>query len=122
MKTLFVFFFSLCLVQGLFGQSLENIVAKQERKTLVITYELKGQGTFEVSISPSYKGKMTALTGDTGTQTEGTKKITWDVLKDREELDTEIFFEVRAKHTVDDEEIKDEDLEVFEENGVLGIK
>lgn len=97
----------------IFGQSLTNFRAKQEDKKIIVTYDLSGSSqiqsyTIQLLVSEdgmySWKGPLTAVTGDVGfgITTGSSKQIVWDVLSEpgRDKLKGDrISFKLRCVFT-----------------------
>jgi len=108
MKQLFLIIILIFLVIVLAkAQSINNIRFEQPEKQVKIYYDLSGKAgsTWNIYIYCSQDGgiiwskPLLKLTGDFGDNIiPGTnKKVTWDVLDEREELEGEVSFKVVAK-------------------------
>ena len=97
-----------CLLNILLqAQSIENVRFEQEGKKINVYYDMTGTGAnqkYDISVYCSTDGGKTwgspiqSVTGSVGTgQTSGyNKKITWNVLADRDKLSGDIMFEIKA--------------------------
>lgn len=105
-RWLFLIFLYSCFTIG-HSQQVENVRFQQEGKFIHIYYDLKTSGVdaqYSVQAFCSTDGGITwgsplkNVTGQVGNnQTQGlNKKITWDVLAERDKLEGNILFEVRA--------------------------
>ncbi|MCU0455227.1 MAG: formylglycine-generating enzyme family protein [Bacteroidales bacterium] len=89
---------------GAFPQQIMNVKFTQSGNQVIITYDITGSQpgqTFDnvqvFSSLDNYASPLRSVRGDIGTVTAGTgKRITWDVLSDRESLSATVSFEVRA--------------------------
>ena len=89
---------------GSFPQQIMNVKFTQSGNQVIITYDITGSQpgqTFDnvqvYSNLDNYASPLRSVRGDIGTVTAGVgKRITWDVLSDRERLNASISFEVRA--------------------------
>jgi uncharacterized protein (TIGR02145 family) len=88
------------------GQSITNVQAKQDNNTIVITYDLQGISTSNISLlysddgGASFIGPLKSVSGDIGENiAPGNKAITWNTLQDQEMLigDKIIFRIVTSK-------------------------
>jgi len=104
-------FFSVLIIlictQYLYSQDITNIRFEQEGKKVNIYYDLTGAKSgqkFDIKVYCSENGGQTwsaplrSVTGAVGkNQTSGyDKKITWDVLTDREKLTGDVKFQIKA--------------------------
>jgi hypothetical protein len=86
------------------AQRIRNVHFEQEGKKVIIYYDLEGKKNYQVSIFCSTDGgsswgePLRAVTGDVGqNQKPGrNRKIIWDVLAEREKLEGEIMFKIKA--------------------------
>lgn len=86
------------------AQEITNIRFEQEGKMINIYYDLSGKGTYEIKAYCSEDGgktwgsSLSQVTGDVGKdQVAGiSKKMTWNVLTEREKLQGNIAFKVEA--------------------------
>lgn len=93
------------------AQQIQNVAATQEGKTIVVSYDLTDNtsgSTYDVELYCSTDGGSTfgkplsAVRGDAGKEIKpgASRRISWDVLADREKLTgNRIVFEVRARTT-----------------------
>lgn len=93
------------------AQQIQNVQATQEGKTIVVSYDLTDNAsgsTYEVELYCSTDGgstfgkSLSAVSGDAGKEIKpgASRRISWDVLADREKLTgNRIVFEVRARTT-----------------------
>ncbi len=90
------------------AQQIQNVKFTAAGKQIVITYDITGSTpgqTFDVSVFCSTDGgkslstALTRITGDAGPGVSGGlgKRITWDVLSERDNMVGNIMFEVQAK-------------------------
>lgn len=92
------------LSAGTFSQQIMNVKFSQSGNQIIITYDITGSQpgqTFDnvqvFSSLDNYAAPLRSVRGDIGTVTAGVgKRITWDVLSDRESLNASVSFEVRA--------------------------
>ncbi len=111
MKYIFIvlFLFPLCLR----AQQITNVSAMQDGKNIIVSYDLTGKQGQEFMVSlfvsedggTTWQGPINSMTGDKGHGiTPGTgKRITWNVLQDREKLQgSAIAFKVRASYAAND--------------------
>ena len=88
-----------------FSQQVQNVRFTQSGKQIIIAYEITGAQpgqTFDVQVYCSidnYGSPLRSVTGSVGPGVTGNspKSIIWDVTSDRESLNGNISFEVRAK-------------------------
>ena len=110
MQRIFLFFIMLTISGVANAQSITNVRARQEDKKIIISYDIIGdkEGVlYQVNLfvsedgGNSWKGPMTAVTGDAGNGIKDgiSKQITWDVLNEpgREQLKgNKIAFKIQA--------------------------
>lgn len=92
------------LCAGTFSQQIMNVKFTQSGNQIIITYDITGSQPGQIfdnvqvySSLDNFSSPLRSVKGDIGTVTAGAgKRITWDVLSDRESLSTSISFEVRA--------------------------
>jgi sulfatase modifying factor 1 len=93
------------------AQQIQNVKFSTSGKQIVVTYDITGAQsgqTFDVQVFCSSDGgktlgsALTRVSGDAGAGISGGsgKKITWDVLSERDNLVGNILFEVQAKSAV----------------------
>jgi uncharacterized protein (TIGR02145 family) len=95
----------LCTALHTRGQRVTNVTAEQQGQELLIHYHLEAEGPVEVLLYLStdrgsqWEGPLKSCTGDVGPNVApGTsKRIRWEVLKDRELVGDGIAFKVVAK-------------------------
>ena len=100
---LFILFFCLLGITG-YAQKVSNINYRQELSTIIISYDLETKTPCKINLFVStnggktWQGPLKKVTGDVGTKiASGSHTITWNVLKEFEELrGDKIQFQVRA--------------------------
>jgi|WetSurMetagenome_2_1015567.scaffolds.fasta_scaffold00007_128 formylglycine-generating enzyme len=86
------------------AQTVQNVKFSTAGKQIIITYDLTGSQagqTFDIQVfcsADNFNTPLKSVTGDVGPGKNGGagKRITWDVLSERESLTGNISFEVRA--------------------------
>jgi uncharacterized protein (TIGR02145 family) len=110
-KSFYTILLILICIQDLHSQDITNIRFEQEGKKVNIYYDITGAKSgqkFDIKVYCSEDGGQTwgnplkSVYGDVGkNQIAGyNKKITWDVLADREKLTGDVKFRIKAKATV----------------------
>jgi hypothetical protein len=97
------------LCSSLFAQEVTNIRFKQDGKMIYICYDLSGEGTYEINVYCSQDGgnnwgeSLIQVSGAVGKgQKAGSnKKITWNVLTEKEKLQGDVKFKVEAVSGID---------------------
>ena len=88
----------------LFAQEVSNIQVTQQKKNVIITYDLSGDDKYEVEIfytiddGQTWQGPLIYVSGEVGEDQEaGTnKQISWNVLEEIEELQGFAQFKIKA--------------------------
>jgi uncharacterized protein (TIGR02145 family) len=105
MKRKFLHLVFLITICGfLSAQSITNVQSKQEGNTIAVTYDLQCDGDSHIGLfisedgSKNFTGPLKSVSGDVGPINPGiTKKIVWDVTKDKDVLfGKNIVFRVKA--------------------------
>ena len=93
----------LAITTQLSAQRLENITFVNQGKTIVITYDLEGctaDETYAVQVKFKEQGGgeviPTSLSGDIKQVSCGSKRIVWDVFKDRSAMEGKYYLELTA--------------------------
>jgi uncharacterized protein (TIGR02145 family) len=100
-----IFYFIFCLL-GIVthAQKVSNITYRQEKSSIIVSYDLETKTPCKVNLFVStngganWQGPLTKVTGDVGAKiASGSRNITWNVLEEFEELrGDKIMFQVRA--------------------------
>jgi TonB family protein len=100
----------LVLANSCFAQKVTNISAEQVGQTIQVSYNLETQSPCTISLfystdnGASWQGPLKKVSGDIGEKvTSGSKKITWDVLNELEQLKfSSVVFKVDAINYVEE--------------------
>ena len=116
---------------GVKAQHIENVRFKQVGDNIIIYYDLlsnsEGAG-YDITIylstdkGATWSGPLKNVTGDVGPGlSAGNKKITWNVLSERESLKGDIVFEIRAKQTtsIHEKSVRSKAIKEYQTIGLL---
>ena len=121
MKRIIVVFASLIAGVSLFSQTtVDDVRFNQIDNQIAVTYSIKGGGMYDAQLyyttndGETWKGPLKTIVGDLRNVTSGMKTITWDVLKDEENLIAmEIKFKVVLTESKDNVFIDPRDQHVY---------